>query len=180
MVITFAIAAPVGGTYTAPTLNSWLAGNYFAGIGQINAVAATSDAIRITGVIVLPGIEAPSAARSPLIMRPYDQELVTCKRYYEKLGSGLHGAAVGPTIFCGAGRYSVEKRVAATLTGIAAPSIYRAGVGYSTGSGSVWSFNVVASDSKGFGFEVNGFTGLVNGAGGIFNGSDQITADARL
>ena len=42
-----------------------------------------SDIFRITGVVVLPGIEAPSAARSPLIMRPYDQELLTCQRYWQ-------------------------------------------------------------------------------------------------
>ena len=73
-----------GTTLTAPSLNSWLGGNYIAGIGQVNAVAATSDVFRITGVVVLPGIEAPSAARSPLIMRPYDQELVTCRQYYQQ------------------------------------------------------------------------------------------------
>jgi len=44
------------------------------------------DTFRITGVVVLPGIEAPSAARSPLIMRPFDHELLTCQRYYNRLG----------------------------------------------------------------------------------------------
>ena len=71
-----------GTTYTAPTANIWLNVQYSAGPGQINAVAATSDTFRITGVIVLPGTEAPSAARSPLIMRPYPQELDICKRYW--------------------------------------------------------------------------------------------------
>jgi len=73
-----------GTTYTAPSANTWLAGVYNAAPGQINGVAATSDVFRLGGVIILPGIEAPSAARSSLIMRPYDQELLTCKRYYEK------------------------------------------------------------------------------------------------
>ena len=36
----------------------------------------------ITGVTVLPGTQAPTAAQSPNIMRPYDQELVTCQRYW--------------------------------------------------------------------------------------------------
>jgi hypothetical protein len=79
--LTFAMA--VGATNTAPSINTWLAGSYGAGPGQINAVAATSDIFRITGVVVLPGIEAPSAARSPLIMRPCGQELLTCKRYWQ-------------------------------------------------------------------------------------------------
>jgi hypothetical protein len=86
MQIVFPMA--VGATYTSPSNNSWLPALYFAGLGQVNAVAATSDVFRITGVVVLPGIEAPSAARAPLIMRPYDQELLTCMRYYEKLPTG--------------------------------------------------------------------------------------------
>jgi hypothetical protein len=83
MRITFAMAC--GSTNTAPSANSWLTGDYFAAPGQINGVAATSDAFRLTGVVVLPGIEAPSAERSPLIMRPYDQELVTCQRYFRPI-----------------------------------------------------------------------------------------------
>jgi hypothetical protein len=83
--LTFAMAAAVGGTFTAPSANTWLAGNYVAAPGQVNGVAATTDAFRITGVVVLPGIEPPSAARSALIMRPYDQELLSCKRYLHRI-----------------------------------------------------------------------------------------------
>jgi hypothetical protein len=83
LVIDFPMAC--GTTYQVPTANVWTAGNLFAAPGQINGVAATSDIFRIGGVVVLPGIEAPSAARAPLIMRPYDQELLTCKRYWQKL-----------------------------------------------------------------------------------------------
>jgi hypothetical protein len=49
-----------------------------------NIMASTANYASITGVVVLPGIEMPSAARAPMIMRPYDQELLTCQRYYEK------------------------------------------------------------------------------------------------
>jgi hypothetical protein len=80
MFINFTLAA--GSTYVAPAANTWAAGYYLAVPGQVNGVAATSDIFRITGVVILPGIEAPSAARSALIMRPFDQELVTCQRYY--------------------------------------------------------------------------------------------------
>jgi hypothetical protein len=73
-----------GPTYTAPAANVWTAGTYVAAPGQVNGVAATTDNFRITGVTVLPGNEAPSAARSPFIMRPFDQELRMCLRYYEK------------------------------------------------------------------------------------------------
>ena len=94
MFMYFAMA--VGPTRTAPSSSGWFAGsNYTAALGQVNAVAATTDVFRITGVVVLPGIEAPSAARSPLIMRPYDQELVTCKRYFIQFG-GLAFEKVSP------------------------------------------------------------------------------------
>jgi len=73
-----------GSTQTAPSANTWIAGSYLAAPGQVNGVAATSDAFRITGVTVLPGSEAPSAARSPFVMRPFTDELERCQRYYWK------------------------------------------------------------------------------------------------
>jgi hypothetical protein len=89
--IVFQFAVACGANFIAPSANSWLGGGpYAAAPGQVNGIATTSGALRISGVVVLPGIEAPSAARSALIMRPYDQELVTCRRYFQKLGgSGL-------------------------------------------------------------------------------------------
>ena len=80
--ISFAMGG--GSTYTAPA-NVWGAGNFFVAPGQVNAVAATTDAFRITGLIVLPGVEAPSAARAPFIMRPFTQELEICRRYYQTI-----------------------------------------------------------------------------------------------
>jgi len=81
LIISFALGAGTAYT-TAP--NVWTAGNFLAATGQINGAAAASDVFRLTGVIVLPGIEAPIAARSAYIMRPYDQELMMCKRYWCK------------------------------------------------------------------------------------------------
>lgn len=63
----------------------------FATSSTTNFMGATSNAVFVTGLVVLPGIEAPSATRSSLIMRPYDQELVTCCRYFYKW-SGNYGA----------------------------------------------------------------------------------------
>ena len=73
-----------GSTYlSAP--GSWSANNFCGATGTTNLLKNTTDYLLLTGVVVLPGTEAPSAARSPLIMRPYDQELVTCQRQYIKL-----------------------------------------------------------------------------------------------
>ena len=87
MLIRFTVAS--GTTYIASAVNSWINADTFAAPGQVNAAAATTDNFVISGVVVLPGIEAPSAARSALIMRPFDQELVTCKRYWQQLASFL-------------------------------------------------------------------------------------------
>jgi hypothetical protein len=74
----------VGSSAIAPSANTWVAGSYIAAPGQVNAVAATSDVFRITGVVIVPGIYAPTAQQSPLIMRSYDQELLLCQRYFYK------------------------------------------------------------------------------------------------
>ena len=112
--LVFAMAC--GTTYTAPSANSWLTTTtpgYFAAPGQVNGVAATTDAFRLTGVVVLPGLEAPSAARSALIMRPYDQELLTCKRYWQQypLMFIQNGVAATTTV------YPVAMRNTPTITG---------------------------------------------------------------
>ena len=93
IMLKFAVAA--GTTYTASSANVWLNGSYMAAPGQVNGVGTTSDIFRLTGVVVLPGIEAPSAARSPLIMRPFDQELLTCKRYYQMSDIAIEFPATG-------------------------------------------------------------------------------------
>jgi len=76
--------AMMAGTSFCATAGAWAAGNFLGATGTINGVAATTDLFRIVGVVILPGDEAPSAERSPLIMRPFDQELVTCQRYWRK------------------------------------------------------------------------------------------------
>ena len=96
--VSFAMA--VGTTMAAPSLNTWVTGVYRAGPGQVNGAATVGNALRLTGFVALPGIEAPSASRSALIMRPFDQELLTCQRYWQKsydysLPPGTVGA-IGP------------------------------------------------------------------------------------
>jgi hypothetical protein len=111
----FAMAC--GTTFTAPSANTWLAGNYFAAPGQINGVAATSDVFRLTGVVVLPGNEAPTAVNSPNIVRPYNQELIICKRYWERTEAFVGGSAtVAGSNAGGQAVHSVEKRNSPTAS----------------------------------------------------------------
>jgi hypothetical protein len=83
-----------GTTFQAPA-NAWAAGNFIAATGTTNGVAANTDYMQITGVVILPGIELPSASRAPFIMRSYDQELPLCERYFEKWDvTGVGGYSV--------------------------------------------------------------------------------------
>jgi hypothetical protein len=73
--------------------------------------------VQITGVIVLPGLEVPNAARSPFIMRPYDAELLTCKRYYCKTLAGLRAyASAAGGFYENAVLWPVEMRAAPTAS----------------------------------------------------------------
>jgi hypothetical protein len=110
--------------FTAPAANTWYAANYVAAPGQVNGVAATSDAFRITGVVVLPGIQAPSAARLPFIMRPYDQELTTAKRYWQLITPDIRvNAASAGSIYEYTYIFPTEMRAVPTATQVAAGTI---------------------------------------------------------
>jgi hypothetical protein len=142
--VTANVAKYVTVTFPAQTSGTWLKDNgvgailqiFLATPGWLN-IAAGSNIFAITGVIVLPGIEAPSAARSPLIMRPYDQELLTCQRYFETLTSPASGTLFPSWAFSGSSpnqyqhwTFHVSKRVAPTVAlmggaawGIVTPSV---------------------------------------------------------
>jgi hypothetical protein len=178
MLVDFNMAA--GSACCAPAANTWTAGNYWAAPGQVNGVASTADVFRLSGLILLPG-EAPSAARAPFIMRPADQELLLCRRYYEKVGSGA-------SLFAGSGqnvivsyRYAVIKRATpGALLGLKTnPAIYCGG--YLNGVGSTYAFGSTGNfDTEGFVAQISGFTGLTPNAPGWVNDADIIAADARL
>jgi hypothetical protein len=71
------------------TPGAW-SGNYLFGTSTTTNFVAAANVCSITGLIVLPGIELPSSARAPYIMRPYDQELQTCKRYWQQIGGRVN------------------------------------------------------------------------------------------
>jgi hypothetical protein len=113
IVINFCLAS--GATYIAPSANTWQAGIYVAAPGQVNSVAATTDILRITGVTVHPGIQAPSAAQSPLIMRPPDQELQLCKRYWQTVYAVLENQLAAGAQLAAGFTFVPEMRVTPTL-----------------------------------------------------------------
>ena len=88
--------------------------------GGINIASANGNQFNLTGVVVLPGIEAPSAARSQLIMRPYDQELLTCQRYWEADNVTVQAAAIGVQV--SQYPFKVSKRAVPTMTTFGTPT----------------------------------------------------------
>jgi len=113
-----------GPTVMAPAANTWYGTIYVGAPGQINGTANTSQAFRISGVTVLPGTQAPTAAQSPLIMRSADQELVLCQRYFEQ---GNVTQRSNGTATTGSGFFLpwlIVKRVAPTMTFVGTSYIY--------------------------------------------------------
>jgi hypothetical protein len=109
-----------GSTYIAPSNGSWLNGNYIAGVGQTNAVGATTDILRLTGVSILPGTEAPDATRHPYIFRPAPVELLLCQRFYEVSGprrGNFSGNTNSGTAYYASQPFMVGKRTTPTVTG---------------------------------------------------------------
>jgi hypothetical protein len=61
--------------------NVWTASGVPAATGQINGIAATSDYMKLTGVILLPGTLTLPSAQTPWMMRSHAAELWECLRY---------------------------------------------------------------------------------------------------
>jgi len=79
------IAMMLGSGHTTATVGAWLAGTFNGATININGAAATSDNMALTGVTILPGTQAPAASKSSLLVRPFGEELETCKRYYQRI-----------------------------------------------------------------------------------------------
>ena len=180
MTIVFSLGC--GATYTAPSANAWLAGNYLAAPGQVNDVASTSNAYHLSNVLVLPGVEAPSVSHSQLIMRPYDQELLTCRRYYAKYKSGVNfvsGFVVATTLATFSFKHSVPMRANPT-GGISAPGDFSIFV---AGGGTVPSTSFVSYCDGEFGrLDMSTAGGLTPGNGAVLAGSANafLSFDARI
>jgi len=168
-----------GSSFIAPAANTWYAANYLAAPGQVNGVDSTSQAFRLAGVVVLPGIEAPSAARSPYIMRPYDQELVTCKRYYQRPDVGI-GIAYSTSAI----QFNVRHQ------GMRAnPTLGNPGVVQVTDTGSAFTQSSPSTVISSYPTPNSGLYSLGNFTPGLLalrtylcvpNNSAPLTADARL
>jgi hypothetical protein len=122
------VAQYVSTTVQVPTSGTWLTNN---GLGMIvlirptittfNIAATVGNTFEITGLVVLPGSLAPTAAQSALITRPYDEELRTCQRYFEWCPfNTFFYAYAASEIMETTVRFSADKRAVPTLSAVAA------------------------------------------------------------
>jgi hypothetical protein len=156
-------------TFSGDTTGTWLTDNgsgiqlviRVAGTGQMNIAATNGNTFEMTGVVILPGIEVPSAARAPLIMRPADQELLTCRRYLEISTVTVQSGGVGTSINIYG--FKATKRATPTMTTLATP-------GYTNAAGA--GFNSPSVDSIGLQFTTTASGGFASGW--------QWMADARF
>ncbi|GEM_PF-2539021 len=70
-----------GSTYQTSSLNTWLSGNYMAPSTQVNLMGSTSYTFYLTQV----QLEVGEAA-TPFEHRPFAEELVLCRRYFQSYG----------------------------------------------------------------------------------------------
>jgi len=107
------------GSSRKTTANTWATQGTAVGTAATTNFFAAGGFTYITGVTVLPGTQAPTAAQSPLLMRPYDQELATCQRYYQKMDVPIiyqgYAAGAGAVVY-GTMPYKVPMRSGPTIT----------------------------------------------------------------
>jgi len=72
-----------GATRKTETADNWRTWVQYATAAQTNFFQAVNDAVYITGVTMLPGERAPTAAMSPLFQRARSEEEALCHRYYQ-------------------------------------------------------------------------------------------------
>jgi hypothetical protein len=139
----------------SPAANTWYSTIYVAAPGQVNAGTAGAS-LNFSGVVVLPGIEAPTAARAAFIMRPFDQELVTCRRYWQKSYD-----------------YSVRP---GTVNSAGVAAFYLTGLSGLPAGGHVVSFGIsMRAAPSVIGYSPN--TGAANKAQDAFTGDVAVTTD---
>jgi hypothetical protein len=157
LVINFTVAA--GSDWIAPSANTWLAGNYKAVAGVVNGAATTSDSLRIASVALLPGTQAPTSTQASLLIRPYDQELVTCQRYWRRMNDLIGAAYINTNVTMLGSHRSMRAAPTATLSGLVTLS----DVAYANPAQSTATIGGVTNTPDYGSYVLGAFTGLTVG-----------------
>jgi hypothetical protein len=176
--VTFSIMC--GSTYQTATTGAWTNGLFLGPIGALNAISTTPSSWIVTGLIVLPGLELPSAARAPFIMRPFDQEMVLCQRYLEYVGEGICGFSNSASSVSLGFVYKVQKRTNPTVSlSTTTPGMYFGSGGYVSATAATIAAQGAYSVLGGL-FSINGFASLTNAYPCVSNTSNLFKSDARF
>ena len=90
------------------TAGAWAAANTFATANQVNALDATSNFFRITGVQLEKGLTA-----TDFEYVDYSRQLQMCQRYYEVNSAGIYGSLANLSF--SSWQYKVTKRTTPTI-----------------------------------------------------------------
>ena len=177
-----------GSTYQGGTLQtSWATNNAnnTRAQGQVNLADSTSNDWYITGVQLEVGDNA-----TPFEHRPYNQELIECRRYFERKQAKLNvflfiGQAYNTTGAYGTFDYQVEKRADPSIsisgegTGSTQWQWLTAAGGSPSGTGSTTAHTMTTRNAR---FQGTGYTGLTNLApSGFYSfGTAYVDIDAEL
>jgi hypothetical protein len=175
----FSVCSFTGTNFMAPTANAWVNGN-FLGAPTLTNLHTAANAIRLWGVTVIPGtIPVPQELAPFASMRPYDQELLTCQRYFRTWGNKIFGIWTSTTTPRIAGTLAPVMRAAPTLSLMTTtPGFELWGSAAYTGSGSGFIVNV--STPTAVDIAVNGFTTSCTYGQPAFSTNDFVKLDARL
>lgn len=113
MLLTWCFGA--GSTYNTGVDNgAWQGGATVIGTPQTSPLfwGTVNNAAYLTGVNVLPGVDAPTAAQSINIQRPYGPELALCQRYWEQVGMTM---VVTAPPYANTAWYRATKRISPTI-----------------------------------------------------------------
>jgi hypothetical protein len=107
----------VSGKETTPaaSLDAWGATNKVQTTNSTNLLATNNNVTILTGVYIDVGAQLPVATDLPLLMRAFAEEILLCKRYWEK--SYDYGTAVGTASVLGTGMIIASSALGATTAG---------------------------------------------------------------
>jgi hypothetical protein len=173
----YIIFCMAGGATIVGPANAWASAAYNGITGTTNGVAAIGDVFQITGLVVLPGLEVPTAARSPFIMRSFDQELVICQRQFRILTPEGAGIPSGSSVY-----YTVRHSGMRSAPSIKALDALVVTSLASTFTQSSPNAAISANTSEAGLYVFGNFSGLVAGALIFANNSstNRVQFDARL
>jgi hypothetical protein len=158
------------------TANVWGSSLFLGSSAQTNFFVTTNNVVCITGLVVLPGIEAPSVARAPFIMRPFDQELLLCQRYLEPITMGSVGQVSSTSTVILSTAFRTIKRVSPILLAPAGTvSVYANGTFNSTAAPTIG-----AGDLTGGTINAGGFSGMTGNLTAFLTAHPGLKFDARL